>query len=417
MSLDTFTLQAIAGLIVLTVTILFVVDARTRGEDDVDRIWGGAFAAALTGSFAFVVAASSPQLWWANGYGNGAVVLTTFLMWNGTRAWTGRRPLLAVSAGAGSLAVLATLAEGPDGGAWAGGWAMLLGASVGGILAGTELLRARRRRSPVVVLLAAVVLAAGAFYLLRFVLILTAGPDSHVFRRWAGTAASSIVIIALITCAAFCMIAMRGQDIRAERREQRNYDPMTGARTVLSFRPRAQSAIVGDRATHQPVSMVTLDLDDHERIATAFDRSVADDAVITVGEVVRRLLPPRSLIGREDSRTGFDVLLSRHSVAEARLWAEQVRTELLDAPLAVETGRLRLRMSIGIACDETAGYDLDDLAQVCRDAASAALGEGGNRVHVATVEEGAASLASVGRRIGAPRERASRPPQAGAERS
>ncbi|MGC5614959.1 GGDEF domain-containing protein [Georgenia sp. Z1491] len=408
MTLDPFTLQATTGLVIMTVTILFVVDARGRGEDAVDRIWGGAFAAAITGAVAYVAAAATPGTWWANAIGNAGVALTTLLMWNGVRAWTGRRPLVGVSLAASGLVVLAALVAGQGAGAWGGAWAMLAGTSLGALAACIALLRTPRLRSLVVRVLAGVLAVVSAFYAGRLVLLLTHGPDSEIFELWAGTTTSSLVIIVLITCAAFCMVSMRAEDGRRAREEDAAYDPMTGARTVASFRPRAVTAVAEHREAHRPVSMVTLDLDDHERLRTAFDTVLAERAVAVLGEVVRRLVPPLSLIGRERHRAGFDVLLPGRAQAEARTWAEQVRRELTDVALEVDDGHLRLRLSIGVACDDTAGYDLDDLAQVSRDSAAAAAGDGGNRVRVATREEGEASLGAVGRSIGAARDRGAR---------
>ncbi|MGC5629265.1 GGDEF domain-containing protein [Georgenia sp. Z1344] len=404
MTLDTFTLQAVTGLVIATVTVLFVVDARGRGEDTVDQLWGGALAAAITGAITYVVAAASPAMWWANALGNAATAMTTPLMWNGLRAWRGRPHLLWVSGVAGASVLVITLVAGPDAGPWGGAWAMLAVTAAGALAGGATLAAAWRGRSPVVRLLAVLLLAVAAFYAFRLVLLLGAGPRSGVFERWAGTSVTSLVIMVLVICAAFAMVSMRGEDRRRVEVERSSYDPATGARTVVSFRPRAITAIDEDREAHRPVSMVTLDLDDHARLRTAFDAGIAEHAVITLGEVVRRLAPPMSLIGRERHRSGFDVLLPRRGPAEARTWAEQVRRELAKDSLDVDGGHLRLRISAGVACDDTAGYDLDDLAQVSRDAAASSRSGGGNQVHVASVDDGELSLASVGRSIGAPRD-------------
>ncbi|MPV37977.1 GGDEF domain-containing protein [Georgenia subflava] len=384
MILDLTTVQAVAAVVVLTSSVVFLSEVWARDGDTVDRLWSMAFLAAVATGVAYLAATIDPALWWANAVGNGASVLTTFAMWSGVRAHLGRRPLVEVSLAAAVVALLATVVQGPDGGPWAGGIVVLLGTAAGGLLGGAALVRGGAVRLRAAVLLAVVLITAGVFYAVRAVVYLVAGPESAAFRLYLGTEVTTVVVVLLVNGAAFSMVVLRGRYARDRQDAARNFDPMTGARTGVSFQPRAHEQLRDAAASGRPVALVAIAPEGVGQIAVAFGREFADQALVTAGEITQMLLPPRALIGRDElDGQAFQVLLPGYSAADAQAWATQVRKELIDTPLDVPGSRLRLTASVGIATDRTDGYALEALCDSARRTSQAALGAGGNRVLVA----------------------------------
>ncbi|MCK6210899.1 GGDEF domain-containing protein [Georgenia sp. EYE_87] len=383
------TLLVVSSLVITVTSVLFIVEARSRDGDEVDRLWSLAFAAALTTGLSYLASAVVPELWWANAVGNVGSVLTTGAMWNGIRALQGRRSLVQVSAGAAGLAGLVVVVAGPDGGAWAGGAVMLAGTALGALAGGATILSSGpERRIRAAVLLGTVLVVAGVFYAFRFVVFVAAGPESPLFRTYAGTEVSTLVVVLLITGAAFSMVVVRGTQARARQDEAHNFDPMTGARTGVSFIPRATALLRAHEVGSAPVALAAVTPEGIDEIAVAFGREHADRALVVCGEAVQVLLPKRALMGRDamDGRA-FQVLLPGWTAEEATAWATEVRKEILESPLEVPGSRLRLAVSIGITTARTNGYDLDGLCDVSRKLSRGAVDGGGNRV----VAEGARS--------------------------
>lgn len=382
MNLDMTTLLVVSSLVITVTSVLFIVEARSRDGDEVDRLWSLAFAAALTTGLSYLASAVVPELWWANAVGNVGSVLTTGAMWNGIRALQGRRSLVQVSAGAAGLAGLVVVVAGPDGGAWAGGAVMLAGTALGALAGGATILSSGpERRIRAAVLLGTVLVVAGVFYAFRLVVFVAVGPESLLFRTYAGTEVSTLVVVLLITGAAFSMVVLRGTQARARQDEAHNFDPMTGARTGVSFIPRATALLRAHEEGSAPVALAAVTPEGIDEIAVAFGREHADRALVVCGEAVQVLLPKRALMGRDamDGRA-FQVLLPGWTAEEATAWATEVRKEILDSPLEVPGSRLRLAVSIGITTARTHGYDLDGLCDVSRKLSRGAVDGGGNRV-------------------------------------
>jgi diguanylate cyclase len=384
MTLDMTTLLVVSSLVIAVTSVLFIVEAWNRDGDEVDRLWSLAFAAALTTGLSYIASAAVPELWWANAVGNAGSVLTTSAMWNGIRVLSGRRSLVQLSIGAAAVAALAVVLVGPDGGAWAGGAVMLAGTALGALLGGVAILRSPARGIRAGVLLGTVLLSAGAFYAFRLVVFLAAGPEFALFRTYAGTEVSTLFVVLLITGAAFSMVVLRGTQARAQQDEARNFDPMTGARTGVSFVPRANALLRAHHEASAPVALAAVTPEGIDEIAVAFGREHAGRALVVCGEAAQVLLPKRALMGRDaqDGRA-FQVLLPGFTAAEAAEWATEVRKEIIDSPLEVPGSRLRLTVSVGITSARTHGYDLERLCDVSRKLSRGAIADGGNRVVVA----------------------------------
>lgn len=380
--LDATTLYSVSILVVSIIATIFVVEVASRGRSPVDLLWTLALSSAVCTALFYLAASSSEALWWFVALGNAFSVVTTMAMWNGLRADDGRRSLLWVTLVAAAVAALATLLAGPDAGEWGGGWAVLLGTAAGGVLGGVAALRGRQRRHRLGVVLGGVLLLAGAYYLVRLVFYLTAGPESRSFAGALGTSPTLLVLLLLITTAGYSMVVIRTDDVHAARASVSAFDARTGLRSPTSFLTRAQDAVREAHRAGDPLAVVVVVVEGRDDLTIAFDRDVAEAALAAAVDGARLLAPPSaSLAGRVDeSADSFEVLLRGFTGDEAHAWAENLRRHVIGTPLPLEGVRLRLRVSLGVASDAEAGYDLEALRGLAGQRAQRALAEGGNRV-------------------------------------
>lgn len=381
--LDAMTLYVVSIVVVTIIATTFVIEVASRGRSPVDLLWTLALSSAVTTALFYLAASASETLWWFVALGNASSVVTTMAMWSGIRADDGRRPLLGVTLGAAAAAALATLLAGPDAGEWGGGWAVLLGTAAGGLLGGTEALRTLRRRHRLAPLLGGVLLLVGIYYGTRLVVYLAQGTESPVFTGALGTTTTLLMLIVLIITAGYCMAIIRTDEVHAHETRTSAFDPRTGLRTPTSFVPRAREAALEAQRAGDPLAAVVVVIEGRDDLTTAFDRGVAEAALVAVVDSARVLAPPSaSVAGRVDDGTGdaFEVLLRGFTGVEAHAWAENLRRRVIAVPLQVEGTRLRLRVSLGVASDAETGYELDALRELATQRAHRALSEGGNRV-------------------------------------
>lgn len=379
MTLDIVTLHVVSVVVVSIVTAVFVLEVASRGRSPVDHIWTLAFGLAISTALCYFAAAWSPTLWWFVALGNASSVATTFVMWNGIRADDGRRPLLGVTAAAAVLTTGAALLPGPDGGEWAGGWALLLGTGAGAGLGSAAGLRGRLRRHRLGVLLSGVLAVVAGYYLVRAAVFVAAGPESPVFTRLLGTAPTTILVLTLVLVAGHAMVGIRADEARAREGERLGFDPTTGLRTAAGFEPRAREVLAAAEPAAEPVALVAVALEGTEHLRTAFDRDSFHEAVALVSDTAHLLAPPGSLAVRPRPDV-IAFLLPGYAGTQAHAWAESLRRRVIATPLTVDGVRMRVRVSIGVAGDAECGYHLDALRAAAERRVGQALAEGGNRV-------------------------------------
>lgn len=385
MNLDLTTLYVFSGLVIVAVAAMFILEVVRRGITPVDRIWTLALSSALATAVCYAAAASLPAAWWCVGLGNGASVLTTFAMWSGIRAYNGQRPLLGVGATLAAVVALVAVVQGPAAGEWAGGGAMIAGTGVGALLAAATAARGRMRLTPSGPVLAGVLTMVWLYYIVRLTLFLTQGPYSTAFRTYAGTELTTLLLTLLVLTAAVAMVSARGDHVLKQRQGQQHFDPMTGARTPESFRRRGTELLEEARGSCHPVAVAAVIVQDVPTLVTAFGIDQAEQAVVIVGERCGELAPPPALVGRAATDAeSFDILLVGRSPDEVGRWAEQLRKRVIDSPLALPSGSVRLRVSIGVATDAEGVQDLTELCARATEQARAVLDRGGNRVVVAS---------------------------------
>lgn len=385
-ALDVFTLRVTGAAVVVVMSILFLVQAWDRRGELVDRLWMLALSASLATALVTALEEAGPaSLWWLTAVGNATSVLVPWAIWAGVRAGAGRPPRMLLATAPAVVVLAATLAEGPAGGSWAGGAPYLAGIAAGSLVAAWEIFLVPLVAYRAATGLAVVLALNGVYFVMRLLLFLAVGPDSELFRTLAGTALTTLVLVMFMSGAVVFMVALRGDQGVTERPGPGQFDPLTGAHPPWAMTDRARTALSADARRGLPSCVLRVRLDDLDSIRTAFGRTHAESAVAACGAALRDVAPAGTLVGLEEDRAGFEVLLSSTSSDEGRRWAEDVRRYLRSVPVEVAGSRLRLVVSVGLASTAEHGHDLETLREAAVASLQQARREGGDRVRVAEV--------------------------------
>ncbi|MHB1290260.1 hypothetical protein [Georgenia sp.] len=379
MNIELAQIEMLVGSAVLLSGVLFIADSWGRRRDTSDQMWALALMSAVGASLAGVFWSLHPSAW-TLAFHHAGLVTAVGSVWSGARAAEGRNPFTWLAVAPAVPVALVVVLLGPDAALHTSLPVLLVAvaaAAVGtGVLVSRGSLRTRRG-GPV---LGTAMFLLGAYSLFRLALYLTVGPTSEVYHALAGSTVTALLTGLAFIAAAFGMVMLRSAhtpDAGTER-----FDWLTGARLPHAFAVRARQVLAeSDRMGHT-VTLARIEPEDVAAIDVAFGRGAGAVALATAGEITAMLEPAGAVLGLTTTH-GFEVLLPAMQASDGHRWATTLRKALIDTPLDVTGGHLRLTISVGLASSSVHGYSLAALRAGAEAAVGEALSAGGNRVRVA----------------------------------
>lgn len=348
MDLDLETLLIARVLPMTLVTAVFATTAALRHNDEANRAWTAAFAAALcvSGLDALYDAdGTAPNVVVAAA--DASTVLALGLMWAGCRALDGRaRALLWVPVAVAAVVALPTLMQSPrpdlDLSA-----AIRLGATgLFAWLCATELLRGKMRLNLNARILQIVFFVFGAWYIIAAAVSAAAASGAGEISRPAITS-TALPFTATFVIAAICLSALRVEragnwwSMSAQARRLTELDVLTSA----AFREDARDRIERATLAGHHVALVLAEIADLDELNSAFGRESGDRALKHVSGILRTRVPADALLGHLGAGR-FVVLIVAATTDAPSIVVDAVRTGLIEAPVS-EAMELRTDASFG----------------------------------------------------------------------
>ncbi|MFH8252423.1 hypothetical protein ACH3VR_18800 [Microbacterium sp. B2969] len=296
---------------------------------------------------------------------------TVGCLWLGCRAYNGRR--LDWAAGVVGLVCLGTmaavLAEGPDGGDWAGAVAMFLSIALFAVFGAIETRRGSMGETLISVGLTAALGVTAAYYLGRTVAFVAAGPDSVIFTTYFGNFTTALITIVLTIFAMMTGSILRGQDLAPRRSAESSSGVGAGAEVLSApaFERVTTTVLSRARDNAEPVALIVLRMDDLPQIGTAFGSAAQAEVAARWREGVRRYAPSFAIVG-EGGATSMLVALQPSSSGSARRIASRIHRRVIDDYTA-NPGTPTPVMGVGVALNDSFGYDIAGLRRAAEDAA------------------------------------------------
>ena len=274
--IDLYTIQLATTTVTMIAGVMFVLDTFLRKTDAAGRVWAVSFMSGVLSAFAYAAWVVMPGAWWAVAVGNAAIVLSGALLWSGARAYNDRPHLVWVGAAGSSLAGVAVLAAGPDGGDWAGALVLFGVIAVFAGLGAAESLRAPMRENWTARGLTVMFVVVGIFYTARAVVFLIGGPDDPVFTTFLGTEASAFVLISLIIVTLASLLILQSERLPNGPGRQQPGRAFT-AESVLhesTFREVVEDRLERANFHGEQLVFLRVELDELDALNTAFGRSI-----------------------------------------------------------------------------------------------------------------------------------------------
>lgn len=185
----------------------------------------------------------------------------------------------------------------------------------------------------------------------------------------------SIVLLAVV----LWLVRLRRSQLRFKRLSA--HDGLTGIFIQQHFIGEMERTLATLKRRKADACYVTLDLDHFKAVNDTYGHTVGDAALKHAVGVCKGQLRPIDLFGRLGGEE-FGIVLPATSREQGRAVAERLRSALTANPMLSVEGRVTLAASIGVACTDTIGYDVQRLCRAADTALYRAKGDGRNRVVV-----------------------------------
>jgi diguanylate cyclase (GGDEF)-like protein/putative nucleotidyltransferase with HDIG domain len=145
-------------------------------------------------------------------------------------------------------------------------------------------------------------------------------------------------------------------------RESALTDPLTDLPNARAFYMSLEQRVAEcQRLNREPVSILSMDLDDFKKVNDLYGHAVGDRMLASVSEVIRKQLRQMDMLARY-AGDEFVAIMPMASGETAVMVAERIRSAVESHEFPVRTGRTaRVGLSIGIACFPKDGETAEEL--------------------------------------------------------
>jgi len=369
--LDMFTINVVVAVVTVAAAVMFLLETILRREVGPGRVWALGFLSGVLTVACYLVWQGTDDPWIAIAIGNAALATTVGFFWLGCRSFNERSlrgPALIV-AGVAVLLLMAALAEGVDGGDWAGAELLFIAIGVFALLGAVESRRGTMGLTWSSLGLTLVLLFVAAYYTARAVTLYAGGPEGSVFQTWFNSANTGLVSVVLTIVALTTATMLRGGHVvmrRGALPTTREVAP-DGLLSARSFETALEGMLERARHTREPIAVVALRVDDLPQIGMAFGADEEASIAAQHREGARRYAPTVSVVA-EGSSGGVVFAFGPASEADARLTASRVQRRLLD-DFATRGSAVIPVVGVGVALSRDAGSDARTMVIAAEDAA------------------------------------------------
>jgi diguanylate cyclase (GGDEF)-like protein len=367
--------------------------------------WWGAGLACASATTAIFMLRGPTENFLALAIGTSMLIGSVVCCWQGARTFENRRPLWLGALIAPSIWLAACLVPGfLDSVRRRMVLSSLLLAGMA-LLAGFEFWRGRRESLPSRWGMIFTCASLSLFFASRIPLMeVLPFPFGALPMRPGWIGAFNLILLSHTLLLIVLMVALSKERLELEQRTKAQTDPLTGALNRRAFMASGERLLARHHHEGATLSLLFLDVDHFKSMNDRFGHSGGDDVLTRFVDLVNACIRPTDFLFRIGGEE-FCCLLPHTDPEQAQRVAERIRRQVETTPVIVAGVPVKATVSIGIACTDEFGYDLDALIRRADKAVYSAKRAGRNRVMVASsaeADELAAPIAmAAGRAFGA----------------
>ncbi|MHC8606509.1 GGDEF domain-containing protein [Paenarthrobacter ureafaciens] len=375
MILDAFSARMSLGVVTLTLFLLFSA-SYGKTKSPYTGWWALALLEFMLGNAGFLLNGTPHQVW-ANPVGNVLVVAGAFSIWAGARTLRDLRAAPWLLALGPLVTGVASALEDPANNIWSGGAVYLAMITVGVGLAARDLWHFKPTHSEISKAMSMVAWFATLYFLARFIVFVTFGPDSSSFQGYFGAGPLGLVTTVLLVAASFTMTTLSNDQLIRGLRERASRDHLTGLLNRGTFMDLAGAELKRLRADGSSVAVVLADLDHFKAVNDEHGHRAGDAALKAFAEACRESVRSTDLVGRYG---GEEFVLFLPGATQKR--AEDIALEISKrmATMEVPGGGAFPTVSYGVTSSTPATADLTFMIEVADAALYSAKAQGRNRI-------------------------------------
>jgi diguanylate cyclase (GGDEF)-like protein len=367
MNLDMFTALVICGAAMLLIGMLFIfLWARDRQSPWL-AWWSAPYFSACLAAAMFVYWRDGPTSL-TNVVGNCALFLTLGFIWQATRAFERRPPMLwplaaAVVLWCGLSSLPAVFDLLPVRVALA---SVITGGFAG--LAAYELWRGREERLASRTGVIVVLICAGLLFFVRLPLLnLAPFPFGGLPLNRDSVAVFTLFVFAIAVSLTVLMVSMSKERGEHEQRLFALSDPLTGLLNRRAYLTQAQRQIRLEKQQERPLSLLILDLDHFKLVNDRYGHDTGDRVLVKFAAVLEANVRGSDQVFRMGGEE-FCCLLPGTTLAEGLVVGRRICAEFSAGFVEAMGAKIRCTVSVGVSSTEITGYNIDEL-QASADAA------------------------------------------------
>lgn len=185
-----------------------------------------------------------------------------------------------------------------------------------------------------------------------------------------------------IFCMSVLLVNMAKERAELQQRQNSLIDPLTGVANRRAFFERGEALFRQAHAEDRPLVLLMFDLDRFKSINDTYGHQAGDVVLSKFCEVARAAMRPDDLFGRFGGEE-FACLMPGMSLRVAAAIAEDIRAAFAATRIALDSQRVSVTVSIGVAALNESDRSLDPLFTAADRALYRAKAKGRNCVEIA----------------------------------
>lgn len=207
----------------------------------------------------------------------------------------------------------------------------------------------------------------GAYFIVRIIVFITAGPDSAFFVTWLSASVTTLFVVVLYVSGGVLMMNLRADILLRDAARRLQLDPMTNLLRHDDFRARAAQLLEELEQEGRRAVIIAVRIEHLHDLMTVYGRTASTAISKQLAAIAGEVFPVAALATRQ-SQNEFLWLVHDVTTERVRADANEIGSRLRSSRIDGLSFLSGVTVSFGIADANTIGYAVKELISAARHA-------------------------------------------------